>query len=190
MKSKSKNVGSQINLLPELNFSQSVSGRILNWVTTTFRVIVIVTELLVMVAFLSRFWLDAQNTDLSELINDRKLALEANIDFEKQFRTLQVKTEAYKNILKNNVYDQHLNMLTDNLPSDIILTSINLTQHDLQVEALAGSEVSIQQYLVLLTDNKSFSDVQLTELRYSQSTGNVLKFRILAKRAGAALPKN
>ena len=56
----------QVNLLPEKGFTSTTTGRVLTWILSTFRIIVIVTEIIVMIAFLSRFWLDAQNTDLSE----------------------------------------------------------------------------------------------------------------------------
>ena len=47
----------EINLLPQKGFEATTAGRILAWILSTFRIIVIITELLVMVAFLSRFWL-------------------------------------------------------------------------------------------------------------------------------------
>ena len=57
-----------INLLPKEEFDASVVGRLLRWAMGTFRIIVIITEMIVMAAFLSRFWLDAQNSDLNDEI--------------------------------------------------------------------------------------------------------------------------
>ena len=56
----------EINLLPQEEFEGSVIGRILKWGLSTFRIIVIIVEMVVMAAFLSRFWLDAKNSDLNE----------------------------------------------------------------------------------------------------------------------------
>ena len=76
----------QINLLPQEEFAASTLGRVLNWLLTTFRYIVIVTEIVVMTAFLSRFWLDAKSTDLNELIKQKQAVIAASADFEKEFR--------------------------------------------------------------------------------------------------------
>ena len=59
---------SRINLLPQEEFAASTLGRILAWILSTFRILVIMTELIVILAFLSRFWLDARTTDLNEEI--------------------------------------------------------------------------------------------------------------------------
>jgi len=79
----------QINLIPQDEFESSNFGRILKWALSTFRIVVIVTELIVMSAFLSRFWLDAKNSDLNEEINVNKSQIIAYKDIETEFRSLQ-----------------------------------------------------------------------------------------------------
>src|SRR3989304_6667942 len=85
----------QINLLPQEQFAASTSGRILAWALSTFRIIVIITELVVILAFLSRFFLDAQNADLSEQIEQKSGIVAASSDFEKTFRQTQKKLEIF-----------------------------------------------------------------------------------------------
>jgi len=78
-----------INLLPQEEFEASTIGRVLKWATGTFRIIVIITEMVVMAAFLSRFWLDAQNSDLTDSIKIRSAQISAQGDLEKRFREIQ-----------------------------------------------------------------------------------------------------
>ncbi|KKR69678.1 MAG: hypothetical protein UU12_C0039G0005 [Candidatus Woesebacteria bacterium GW2011_GWA2_40_7b] len=87
-----------INLLPQEEFDVSTLGRILKWAMGTFRIIVIVTEMIVMTAFLSRFWLDAQNSDLNDAIAIKTAQISAQSDFEKQFRILQHKLSIFKTL--------------------------------------------------------------------------------------------
>src|SRR3989344_9480970 len=87
-----------INLLPQEEFDVSVVGRILKWAMGTFRIIVIVTEMVVMGAFLSRFWLDAQNSDLGDEMGVKSAQVEAQSDFEKKFRRLQTKLGIFKSL--------------------------------------------------------------------------------------------
>jgi hypothetical protein len=80
-----------INLLPQEEFESSIIGRILRWAMGTFRIIVIITEIIVMGAFLSRFWLDAQNSTLSDGIKIKSSQIQSLADIEKEFRNIQSK---------------------------------------------------------------------------------------------------
>jgi len=49
-----------INLLPKDSFAETTLGRVITWFLGTFRIMVIAVELVVVAAFLSRFWLDSK----------------------------------------------------------------------------------------------------------------------------------
>ena len=72
-----------INLLPQEEFDASIFGRTLKWAMGTFRIIVIITEMVVMGAFLSRFWLDAQNSDLDNSIKIASAQISAQVILKK-----------------------------------------------------------------------------------------------------------
>ena len=76
----------QVNLLPQEEFAGTTFGRTLRWAMSSFRIIVIATEMIVMLTFLSRFWLDARNADLNDLIKQKSAVLSASADFEKEFK--------------------------------------------------------------------------------------------------------
>jgi methyl coenzyme M reductase subunit C-like uncharacterized protein (methanogenesis marker protein 7) len=72
----------EISLLPDEENLNTLSARVLRYLTTIGRVIIILTELAVISAFLSRFWLDRKNADLSETIRQQKAILESTQEFE------------------------------------------------------------------------------------------------------------
>ncbi len=78
----------RINLLPQEEFAASILGRVLAWLLSSFRAIVSLTEMTVMIAFLSRFWLDAKSADLNELIRQKQPVIASTSDFEKEEGTI------------------------------------------------------------------------------------------------------
>jgi len=54
----------KVNLLPKDNFEFSLVGKFLRWALTAGRVMVVLTEFVVILAFGSRFWLDKEMNDL------------------------------------------------------------------------------------------------------------------------------
>src|SRR3989344_5652085 len=91
-----------INLLPQEEFTASTLGRILTWLLSSFRIIVIVSEMVVMGAFVSRFWLDAKNADLSDDIEQKQAVVTSFSDFEQQFRSIQKKLLIFSSLSKSS----------------------------------------------------------------------------------------
>src|SRR3990167_1085348 len=87
-----------INLLPQEEFESSTFGRVLKWLLSSFRIMVIITELVVMTAFLSRFWLDAKTTDLNDSIKQKQAVIESQNNFEKEFRKTQNRLVIFKEV--------------------------------------------------------------------------------------------
>lgn len=172
----------QINLLPQKGFQTSTAGRILAWILTTFRVIVIVTEIIVMIAFLSRFWFDAQNTDLNEKIQQKQAVLTASRDFEHKFKDVQNRLGILSNFTQNQTATADLlNTIKNSLPSDVILTNIRVEKGTLEITGLTPSERSIQQLIVNLGDSKLLSGLGLSEANTSPDNPAILDFTISAK---------
>jgi Tfp pilus assembly protein PilN len=172
---------SQINLLPEKGFEQTVTGRVLSWVLSSFRIIVIITEIIVMTAFLSRFWLDAQNTDLTEELEQKQAVLAASNEFDKEFKDTQKRLAAYSELTeKQQFVTNSLGALGSYLPDDIFLTIISYSENTQLIEGLSPSERSIQQFIVNLESTGIFEGVTLTELKSDQNNSALLKFSINA----------
>ncbi len=159
---------SAINLLPQEEFDASIIGRVLKWAMGTFRIIVILTEMVVMAAFLSRFWLDAQNSDLTDSIKTKTAQIAAQSDFEKEFREIQKKLAISKALAKDTNPTDKMDIVTGKIPGDVILTAITTGEGTLQAKGFANSEIGIMQFVSNLKSEKSFKTVELSSLNSSE----------------------
>lgn len=169
----------EINLLPQKGFESTTAGRVLAWILSTFRVIVIVTEMIVMIAFISRFWLDAQNSDLNEEIKQKSAVLSASQDFEDHFSDTQKRLKVLSEISSGKLIGTNLlEIVTKNLPPDVILKDISYTNEGISLSGYTPNEQSIQQLIVNLDANDEFQNVNLSEAKSSPDNPNVLEFKI------------
>src|SRR3989344_8405452 len=169
----------QINLLPRKGFQTSTAGRILAWILSTFRIIVIVTEIIVMIAFLSRFWFDAQNTDLNEKIQQKQAVLAASKDFELRFKDVQDRLEIFSNLTDNKMKNSEiLTLITRSIPSDVILTKLAVAKESFLLTGSTSNEKSIQQLIVNLASNQNFNNLGLLGINTDTTNPPVLIFTI------------
>ena len=91
-----------VNLVPKDKFAETIFGRTLNWLLSTFRVIVVLVELLVMAAFLSRFWLDARNSDYDDELLERAEVIASTQNLEEGYRLAQEKIKLITKISPAN----------------------------------------------------------------------------------------
>ena len=172
----------QINLLPQKGFQSTTSGRVLAWILSTFRIIVIVTEILVMIAFLSRFWFDAQNTDLNDKIEQKQRILIAARDFEVRFKDIQQRLEVYNSFQNKTASKTDLLARTSSYtPTDVILTRYKVEGDKIEITAVTPNEKSIQQFVINLDNDEALNDVGLSKLSTSSDNSSLLVFTIEAR---------
>ncbi len=173
----------EVNLLPQEEFEGSTLGRILKWALSTFRIMVIITEMVVMLAFLSRFWLDARSTDLNELITQKQAAIAADADFEKEFKDTQKRLRIFANLTSaNKPFAETLKIITSYLPADSFLASVSFNGESFQVKGITQNEISIAQFIANLKASQKFKEVSLVGISSSEGTDGSLIFTIkLAK---------
>ena len=146
-----------ISLLPSREFNESVVGRLTNWITTSGRYVVIFTQLIVIAAFLSRFWLDRKNSDLSDEIRQGGAILQSTSSFEKEYRLLQSKLKfATTAIAQNQNLPAKLHLLSENLPRNIFFENLNLSkdkkgQSVIKLQAISNSETDLVDFITNLT---------------------------------------
>lgn len=169
----------QINLLPQEELTGTTLGRILLWALSTFRIIVIITEMVVMLAFLSRFWLDARNVDLNDLIKQKTAVLATTSDFEKDFRLTQKRLKVFSSLSpEEGLVSSYLESITSLLPADISLATFAYSAGTIQIKGTSLTEVSIAQLIVNLENGGRFTDVELTNLDSSTEEGSLLTFTL------------
>jgi len=153
-----------INLAPQDKFSETTTGRVLAWLLSTFRFMVILVELIVMGAFLSRFWLDARNSDLNDEIKQKKARILASSEVEKEMRAAQKKLMIFTALAENKIsYPSELQKLTPLIPDAVFLRDVSINQDLMVITGDAPDEQSILQTLVNL-ENAEYKSVDLTDI--------------------------
>lgn len=157
----------EISLLPDEENPDALSARIFRWLTTVGRYIIVFTELIVICAFLSRFWLDRMNSDLSEVIRQQEAILDSTGNFETQYSQLQQRLGIIKGFYQNQPeYQSKIQTLTDSTPLDITYTRLALNHNkDNSVSAdisfSAYQESSIINFITNLIVNPRIASVNI-----------------------------
>lgn len=161
----------EISLLPQAENPNSFSARFFKWLTTVGRWVIIVTELVVVSAFLSRFWLDRKNSDLSEIIRQQEAILTSTKYFEAEYASFQERLKTIKEYYSNQPeYNQHLSSLIDSTPHDLIYNSLTIENDKelKQVTAVASimayREDSIVDFISNLMINPGIDTVEINKI--------------------------
>lgn len=119
----------EISLLTKPPFDLTPQGRIVAWLTSWGRAILVLVELVVISAFFSRFWLDRQNSDFSDAIRQKRAILESTLEFEKEFRVLQERFSGASEILdQENQLWPPVNAVARSIPEGVILKNISFQE--------------------------------------------------------------
>lgn len=167
-----------INLLPQEEFDASILGRTLKWAMGSFRIIVIVTEIVVMSAFLSRFWLDAQNSELDSSIKIASAQISTQSNFEKEFRDVQKKLSILKQITSSPKESNKIDLMASKIPSDLILSAINVQGDIVTLKGVAGSEIGVAQFISNLKSDPGIKKVDLDSVGSSDQNQTLISFLI------------
>lgn len=182
--------GSRINLLFKEGFEHTTGGRVLNWAVSAGRAIVVLTEVVVIVAFLSRFWLDRTLTNLNEDNDKKRAQVELSKSFEADFRDVQMRLASYKTITSRNFKVSNVvEEVGQYLPEDIVLTSVTVTEDNVELKGRAFTDGGLAILLKAIGDSKKYASVSLADIMVTSgeaSFGFVLRAdKIKEKKAKA-----
>lgn len=164
--------GHKINLLLKDDFDNTPLGKFLHWSISTGRWIVVFTDLVVICAFLSRFYFDTKLANLYDEIKQGQTIIEANSAFEKSFRFLQKKVVLVENLLgKKFDVEKQADLISAVLPGDVILTSFSFNKEGLSLSGDAYSEVGMSLFLKNLLSSPQISKVNISDLSIGEKDG-------------------
>lgn len=166
-----------INLLPQEEFNASTTGRILRWATSTFRIIVIITEMVVMAAFLSRFWLDAQNSNLNHAIKIKSDQIAAQANQEKQFRAIQTKLSIFNQIYQKKSMSSLVDNITGRVPGNVTLSRLSVENGVVEIRGTSLSDLDISQFIVNLSSSP-FKEATLKQVSTSENNPGGTDFTV------------
>jgi len=176
----------EISLLPEEK--KGLSGTIekaTEWLINVGRWLIVFTELIVILSFLSRFWLDQRIADLYDQTVQKTAIIEAAADFEKEFRSFNQRLSQIETLQSQNQnQSETLENIIAILPQRINLKSIKINNNQKEIEFTVISPeestfITLFQNLIL---TPLFKEVEIANVS-SQTLGSETELSIKAKLA-------
>ncbi|HUD19462.1 MAG TPA: PilN domain-containing protein [Patescibacteria group bacterium] len=161
-----------VNLLGDSDMEHTPVGRIVSWAITYGRYIMIGTEIVVLLAFISRFSLDRRLTDLNDEISQKQDIIQANLDFEQDVRSLQDKLAKIKTLtaVPINTVDA-VAQFQSLVPAGVYLQSLDLSKNQITIQADAGSTPAFSQFIANLQAAKNLTALDIGDIKRDSLTG-------------------
>lgn len=165
---------SSINLLPRTSFEFSTVGKTLRWATTVGRVLVVLTEFVVLLAFVSRFYFDKKLDDLGEVLTQKEAQIAAYASVETEMRKVLAKQQLVETIQKGSLgFASKIDGLTTILPFGTVLDSLSLDKSGLMITGKAQSEYGFAQFVSGVKKMPGVTMVSLKDTSFDQTLGGV-----------------
>lgn len=164
----------KINLLPRDSFEESNLGKFLSWALSSGRVIVILTEFVVVIAFGSRFWFDQKLNNLIEEISAKEAVVESYAAIESQMRDVLARETKVLDFLTNGL---GLPVVFSNLkkatPNDVSFNSFSINDNQVRIEGTAKSEAGFSLFLNNLGYVPGVTNIKLGKTVFDEKSGGV-----------------
>lgn len=152
-----------INLLPGVtDFEKTRWGKFLRWSLSIGRYIVVFTELIVILAFLSRFKLDRDLTDFHESIEQKKSIVSSTSSFESNFRKLQARLVNIGKLERDQIaFEDLLLEFAKFTPIDVAISNLSFSKNSFSISGIALSEAGLATFIYQFRNSPKFSDITL-----------------------------
>lgn len=172
----------KLNFLPKNSFGSSNQlSRILNWLLTVGRYSVILTELIVIIAFASRFKFDRDLNDLVEERERQLVILESYSSTEDNLKLRQAQIELGQSIILSQAdSESFLQALEKSLAPNLKFEQIQIASDSANLIGQALTDLSVAQLTTVLIKSPDLESLSLDHFGNSQSGG--LEFSLSATR--------
>ncbi|MBI2335063.1 PilN domain-containing protein [Candidatus Daviesbacteria bacterium] len=178
-KSKSK-ITINLDLLKPQSNPEKLLVKFFRWLLSSGRFIFILVEAVVLIAFFTRFKLDADLAARKETIEEQIPFIESLKPDETLIRQTQLKLSTIYAFSQNSPnYDTLLKKLTEHTPVAVKINSLSLEKTvnkiTVQINAQTPDNIDLVTFMSRLKDDQYFTDVSLTSAGLEE---NILKFTI------------
>lgn len=149
---------------------KSFIEKLIAWVLSFGRIIVIVTEAVALTAFLYRFSLDRQLIDLHERIKQKETIVKLLQKDEDTYRNLQDRIKLAATLgKKSNVLIKIFQEVMSFTPPDLAFNNVSLTPKNLSVDANFSSIQSLAAFVNSLRKHASVGSVSIDKIENKTS---------------------
>lgn len=174
------------NNSPSINFVKNRQipffDKFMNWALTVGRLIVILTEIVAVLAFVYRFSLDEKLIDLHDAIKQKQALASLLKQDEEKYRNLQdrialASTFSEKGTKTNKaVFD-----IVDLIPSGIKLNNLTLNQDRINISVNASSISSLTDFVNPLKSYPEIKSISIDNIENKLSSGLSVTITIILK---------
>ena len=171
-----------IDLLAREDFAERSIGRLLLWILTVGRYIVIFTELIVIAGFVTRVILDRNLTHVNEDLFEQKALLASYQPVELRLRRIDQQFTMYSQIRGDQLDAyQLLDDLTRITPVDLRYEFLDISKEGLDIRAVALSPEGFASLITQLQADPKFSDLLLNSVQTGGPQDPSLQFGLTAE---------
>lgn len=168
-----------INLLPKDSFETSGFGTVLAWALQFGKWSVIVTQLIVMGAFLWRFTLDRTVTNLRRQIEQEKAIIDSYSQVEANFKLAHMRLQFATPVLAaQDATHNHLAVLQAVTPEEIWYERLTFSPQAITVNAYSASLAGFSRLLTNLQRRPEFTSVSVGQIEDGGGADAQLRFDI------------
>lgn len=155
--------------------------KFINWALTVGRLVVILTELVALLAFLYRFSLDRRLIDLHDQISQKQSIVKILKQKEDTYRNIQGRLALAATLTKTG--QEKTQIFSDILslaPPDFIFNNIVLSQDAVRIDASAKSVSSLASFIRDIKNYKQTSSVSLDKIE-NKTAGTAIAVSIAVR---------
>lgn len=168
-----------INLLPKDSFESSQIGIVLSWLLSFGKWAVIVTQLIVMGAFLWRFGLDRELTDLKKQIAKNVAIIKSYEQVERDFILTQKRLAAAKTVIEQQkMISDEMSALAAVTPLDVWYDKLTISPKSTSISAYSRSLPGFSQFLGGLQSDPRYTSISVARIQDGGVADAQMQFEI------------
>lgn len=154
---------SSINLIKNKHIP--LFDKFMNWALTAGRLIVIITEVIAVAAFIYRFSLDERLIDLHSAIKNKQTLISLLKQDEDKYRNLQDRIALASNLSEKNTKTNKIVLnIIGLIPQGVRLDSLTFNKDRIAIDANANSVSSLTDFINLLKDYPDIKSVSIDNI--------------------------
>ena len=159
---------------PSINLSKSqtsLTDRFINWALTFGRLVIIITEVVALSAFIYRFSLDRQLVDLHSKITQEQAIVNYLKNSESNYRNLQSRLSLAANY--SSLSQERIKIFSDVIgfaPQNMIFNSLSLFSNNIRIDADVSSFASLNTFINSLKNYPAIDTVSVDKIENKPSS--------------------
>lgn len=173
-----------INLVPQDPFFSTPLGKTLRWSLSVGRYIVVFTELIVIIAFISRFGIDRRITDINNDILQNQTIVESFASVEQRFKLAQRKISLFEQYSQGEDMIELFPLMTRLTPQGIELDELTISPGQVALTGTTTNENNLNIFINNLSLAPEITNLSVSTIRQEEdlnpTSDNLINFEMSA----------